>query len=218
MIIDGKDIGVVRTTAIRYDDGIGLVFECKAEHLENPFSLYIPSSVVQTIVRIKNKDAFSSSRDERSFKEILDQNPGLADYLVDLFDRFIKVNDEIDDLNKKYPIDGYIWDIDPNWAYIEEFREDKCVDNVCISLTSDSSREKMIDTFDDIIANQIDCSKGIHKWINVAGVKWCKFCGAIQYPEYGIIDHDFVITEQKLKLPSYPPFLPKQTDEVSDNV
>lgn len=213
MIINGKDIGTTRTTAIRYNDNVGLVLECKAEYLENPFSLYIPSSVVQTIVRIKNKDAFSSSRDERSFKEILDQNPGLADYLVDLFDRFIKVNDEIDDLNKKYPIDGYIWDIDPNWAYIEEFREDKCIDNVCITLFPDNSKEKMTNAFDEIISNQVDCANGKHKWVNIAGVKWCEFCGTIQYPEYSITEHDYVVSEQKTRFPSHPHFLPKSDKE-----
>ena len=53
-------------------------------------------------------------------------------------------------------------------------------------------------------------SQGNHEWIQVDGVKWCKFCGTLITKSFTLDDKDFVTTIPKIHYPESPHYLPKE--------
>ena len=208
MVIDGRYIGTVSTKYIKYSDKVGLVMRVSAEYLDNDFTIYIPASWIKNAVRASNGTLFSVCKDLSTWEEIIERFPGIDKYLVDLFARFLDIKDELANLNTKFPVKGYSWSIDPNHPFDCEFRENKSLDYVGITLTSNEQTKNEYALSNYIISKQINCAEGNHDWQNVGGVKWCRFCGSIAYNKY-VLKDGFVSTIQEILIPESPHYLNK---------
>ena len=148
-----------------------------------------------------------------TFTEFVQSNPGCVAYIIEAYKSYIKMNEMLDALNEKYPVEGYDWDIDPNRDYlIEEFKEVPLVETSGVTLvgTEGISEKLQADR-----SQRESCMKGHHNFIDLTqNIHWCEYCGTISIDSYKIDDSGMLVRTfgEIEKHPQYSRFLNKVGD------
>ena len=154
--------------------------------------------------------------DSRSFDEIVNSFPGCKEELIEIYKKVSEVNEAFSKLDEKYPVDGWSWEIDLNRIdlYEEGFAKDPRLMNTAWTLVCKEDLETAQKRHEASLRRQRNCAHGNHEWIQVDGVKWCKFCGTLITKSFTLDDDGFVTTIPKIHYPESPHYLPKE--EVKD--
>lgn len=150
--------------------------------------------------------------DKRSFEEIVNSFPGCREELIEIYHKMTELNDAIGKLDEKYPVDGWTWDMDLNriGLYDEEFKKDPCLENTAWTMYNTEKTEESNKRSRALLDRQVKCAYGNHEWVQVDGVKWCKFCGTLITRSFTLDDNDFVTIIPKIHYPESPHYLPKE--------
>ena len=118
---------------------------------------------------------------EFSMDDIFEKYPDAEEFLVDLYRKYIEVTDALGELDEKFPVDGYEWDLDINQNYLmDNFRENPSIENTPWTLLSTSLREENDKKHRDRLQRQLACVNGDHEWKQISDhIKWCRYCGTI---------------------------------------
>lgn len=122
------------------------------------------------------------------WKSVKDMYSNIEDVLDKLYSRQLDLLSCIEELERKYPVDGYEWECDPNnigrdinpWY----LKPKKVI-------------EEQINKSDKQLKKQLACVEGRHHFETIGNLQWCKYCGTIKIGD-------------KLIYPEQPHFLPKE--------
>lgn len=151
--------------------------------------------------------------DQRSFDEIVNSFPGCEEELIDIYKKFVELNDALSKLDDKYPVDGWSWDIDINRVglYDEKFEKDPCLENTAWTMINTEKLSESEKRSKAKLNRQLKCVDGDHEWVSIGDhVKWCKFCGTVCRDTYlKDVDESIKIVPEML-YPDEPHFLPHE--------
>lgn len=126
------------------------------------------------------------------WEEVEKKYPNIYAVLDDVYRTQLVLLDKIDELDEKYPVEGYEWDCNPNDI-------GKCNP---WGLASVEKQKEAIARCDEALAKQKVCVEGTHHFQNIGDFQWCKYCGTIR-------------RNGKFYYPEQPHFLPKNENKNS---
>lgn len=149
---------------------------------------------------------------EFSMDDIFEKYPDAEEFLVDLYRKYIEVTDALGELDKKFPVDGYEWDLDINQNYLmDNFRNNPMIENTPWTLYSTSLREENDKKHRDRLQRQLACVNGDHEWKTISDhIKWCRYCGTICRDTYRKGKDEMLEIIPEYLYPDCPHFLPHE--------
>lgn len=121
------------------------------------------------------------------WKQVKTLYPDIESVLDKLYKKQLDLLSCIEELESKYPVDGYAWECDPNNIGMDfnpwYLRPKKII-------------EEQINKADKQLKKQLVCVEGKHHFKVIGDIQWCQYCGTIK------LGNKFIYPEQ-------PHFLPK---------
>lgn len=116
-----------------------------------------------------------------TFEEILETYPEAEAFLIDIFNKYIEVIDAMGELDGKFPVKDWTWDLDINRTYlIEEFKKNPSIENTAWTLIPIAKEEANLRNQKERLDRQLKCVAGDHEWKTISDhIKWCRYCGTI---------------------------------------
>ena len=116
-----------------------------------------------------------------TFEEILEMYPEAEAFLIDIFNKYIEVIDAMGELDDKFPVKDWTWDLDINRTYlIEEFKKNPSIENTAWTLIPIAKEEENLKNHKERLDRQLKCVAGDHEWKTISDhIKWCRYCGTI---------------------------------------
>lgn len=116
-----------------------------------------------------------------TFEEILEKYPEAEAFLIDIFNKYIEVIDAMGELDDKFPVKDWTWDLDINRTYlIEEFKKNPSIENTAWTLIPIAKEEENLRNHKERLDRQLKCVAGDHEWKQISDhIKWCRYCGTI---------------------------------------
>ena len=128
--------------------------------------------------------------------KVIKQYPNIREVLDTLYKRQLDLANAIEELEKKYPVEGYEWECDPNSIG---------VDVNPWYLVSKQRQDEIIKRTNERLKRQKNCVDGKHEFVNIASIQWCKYCGTLKVSKI-----PKTTIEDKYFYPECPHFLPKE--------
>jgi len=126
---------------------------------------------------------------EINWDEINKKYPDLEEFLEKTTKSIYNAIELQNELDERFPVEGFEWDCDPNEFYDTERKNQ-------FYLVPVSKRALAEKRCSDALQKQLQCVDGIHHFVRINyDVEWCSFCGTIKYFD-------------ELKYPENPHFLP----------
>lgn len=147
-----------------------------------------------------------------TFEEILEMYPEAEAFLIDIFNKYIEVIDAMGELDDKFPVKDWTWDLDINRTYlIEEFKKNPSIENTAWTLIPIAKEEKNLRNHKERLDRQLKCVAGDHEWKTISDhIKWCRYCGTICRDTYRKGKDEMLEIIPEYLYPDCPHFLPHE--------
>ena len=147
-----------------------------------------------------------------TFEEILKMYPEAEAFLIDIFNKYIEVIDAMGELDDKFPVKDWTWDLDINRTYlIEEFKKNPSIENTAWTLIPIAKEEKNLRNQKERLDRQLKCVTGDHEWKTISDhIKWCRYCGTICRDTYRKGKDEMLEIIPEYLYPDCPHFLPHE--------
>lgn len=145
-----------------------------------------------------------------TFEEILETYPEAEAFLIDIFNKYIEVIDAMGELDNKFPVKDWTWDLDINRTYlIEEFKKNPSIENTAWTLIPIAKGEENLRNQKERVDRQLKCVAGDHEWKTISDhIKWCRYCGTICRDTYRKGKDEMLEIIPEFLYPDCPYFLP----------
>lgn len=147
-----------------------------------------------------------------TFEEILEMYPEAEAFLIDIFNKYIEVIDAMGELDDKFPVKDWTWDLDINRTYlIEEFKKNPSIENTAWTLIPIAKEEENLKNHKERLDRQLKCVAGDHEWKTISDhIKWCRYCGTICRDTYRKGKDEMLEIIPEYLYPDCPHFLPHE--------
>lgn len=147
-----------------------------------------------------------------TFEEILETYPEAEAFLIDIFNKYIEVIDAMGELDDKFPVKDWTWDLDINRTYlIEEFKKNPSIENTTWTLIPIAKEEANLRNQKERLDRQLKCVTGDHEWKTISDhIKWCRYCGTICRDTYRKGKDEMLEIIPEYLYPDCPHFLPHE--------
>lgn len=147
-----------------------------------------------------------------TFEEILEMYPEAEAFLIDIFNKYIEVIDAMGELDDKFPVKDWTWDLDINRTYlIEEFKKNPSIENTAWTLIPIAKEEVNLRNQKERVDRQLKCVAGDHEWKTISDhIKWCRYCGTICRDTYRKGKDEMLEIIPEYLYPDCPHFLPRE--------
>lgn len=147
-----------------------------------------------------------------TFEEILETYPEAEAFLIDIFNKYIEVIDAMGELDNKFPVKDWTWDLDINRTYlIEEFKKNPSIENTAWTLIPIAKEEDNLRNQKERLDRQLKCVAGDHEWKTISDhIKWCRYCGTICRDTYRKGKDEMLEIVPEYLCPDCPHFLPHE--------
>lgn len=147
-----------------------------------------------------------------TFEEILEKYPEAEVFLIDIFNKYIEVIDAMGELDDKFPVKDWTWDLDINRTYlIEEFKKNPSIENTAWTLIPIAKEKENLRNHKERLDRQLKCVAGDHEWKTISDhIKWCRYCGTICRDTYRKGKDEMLEIIPEYLYPDCPHFLPHE--------
>ena len=147
-----------------------------------------------------------------TFEEILEKYSEAEAFLIDIFNKYIEVIDAMGELDDKFPVKDWTWDLDINRTYlIEEFKKNPSIENTAWTLIPIAKKEENLRNHKERLDRQLKCVAGDHEWKTISDhIKWCRYCGTICRDTYRKGKDEMLEIIPEYLYPDCPHFLPHE--------
>ena len=147
-----------------------------------------------------------------TFEEILETYPEAEAFLIDIFNKYIEVIDAMGELDDKFPVKDWTWDLDINRTYlIKQFKENPSIENTAWTLIPIAKEEANLRNQKERLDRQLKCVAGDHEWKTISDhIKWCRYRGTICRDTYRKGKDEMLEIIPEYLYPDCPHFLPHE--------